>query len=75
MDIKCDAVLGTNITEIIDCGASILEITVIKAILTLVIGYPVIIFVTAQIARLFDRVDLDETVEMFITACQETNEI
>ena len=66
MNIKCDGVLGTNVTEILDCGASILEITVIKAILTLVIGYPLIIFLTAQISRLFDRVELDETVEMFI---------
>ena len=66
MDIQCDGVLGTNVAEILDCGASILEITIVKAILTLVIGYPVIIFVTAQIARFFERVDLDETVEMFI---------
>ena len=66
MGIKCDGVLSPNATEILNCGTSILEITIVKAILTLVIGYYVIIFVTAQIARFFDRVDLDATVEMFL---------
>lgn len=66
MDIRCTGVLTTDAAKILDCGASILEISVVKAILTLIIGYPMILFATAQISRFFDRVELDETVEIFI---------
>ena len=38
MNIECDGVFSTSTTGILDCGESILEISVIKAILTLVIG-------------------------------------